>query len=156
MEFDSPAIRHLDRLSIPYRVFTHPSPPGSLEMAARERRQEIHQIVRSILFRYRQEFYVLVLMAGPYQISWNVLRKYLKVPRLSLASESEVKEVTGYVIGTVSPIGLRKPVRILADKNAFLPEEISLGSGISGTAIIMKSQDLLKTLGSVEVGNFKK
>jgi len=37
----SPAAKALDKLDIPYRQFTHPTPPSTIEQAARERNQEI-------------------------------------------------------------------------------------------------------------------
>jgi prolyl-tRNA editing enzyme YbaK/EbsC (Cys-tRNA(Pro) deacylase) len=93
-------------------------------------------------------------MAGPGQISWRKLRAHLGVSRISMASEDEVQAVTGYKVGTVSPLGLPSPIRILADASVFIPEEISLGSGVRRAAIIMKSEDLKQVLETVEVGQF--
>jgi len=154
MLISTPATRTLDRLSISYRIFEHPNPPESFEQAARERGQAPGQIIRSILFRYGKEIFFLTLMAGPGQISWRKLRAHLGVSRISMASEDEVQSVTGYVVGTVSPLGLSHPIRILADKSIFTPQEISLGSGVRGVAIIMKSADLQRALGKIEVGQF--
>ncbi|HEX7541073.1 MAG TPA: YbaK/EbsC family protein [Anaerolineales bacterium] len=154
MPISTPATRTLDQLSISYRVFEHPYPPESLEQAARERGQAPGQIIRSILFRYKKGNFFLTLMAGPRQISWSKLRSHLGVSRISMATEDEVLAVTGYAVGTVSPLGLPRPIRILADMSAFKPEEISLGSGVRGAAIILKSTDFQRALGKVEVGQF--
>ncbi len=96
----------------------------------------------------------MVLVAGPSQISWPDLRAHLNQSRLTMASNEEVLSATGYLPGAVSPFGLPSPLRILADKDVFLPEEISIGSGMRGIAIIMKSSDLKKTLGDVEIDRF--
>jgi len=154
MPVSSAATQTLDRLSIPYRVFEHPAPPASLEQAAAERGQRPEQVVRSILFRHKHEYYVMVLIAGPGQVDWKRVRAYLGVSRLSMATESEVRAVTGYEIGTVNPLGLAQPVRILADESVFRYEEISIGSGVRGTAILLKSKDLKTALGNVEIGDF--
>jgi Cys-tRNA(Pro)/Cys-tRNA(Cys) deacylase len=148
MTDSTPASRALDALGIPYRIFRHAQPPGSLEQAARERGQLPEQVVRSILFRSGDREFVLVLMAGPGQISWPRLRAALGVSRLRMAKESEVRDVTGYVIGAVTPLGLPRPLRILADGSVFSREEISIGSGERGTAILIKS------LGPVDTGPF--
>ena len=60
-------------------------------------------------------------MAGPGQISWRKLRAHLGVSRISMATEEEVLAVTGYAVGTVSPLGLAHPIRILADMRYFHP-----------------------------------
>lgn len=154
MSISTPATQTLDLLSVPYRVFKHPYPPESLEQAARERGQTPEQIIRSILFRYEKENFFLSLMAGPGQISWRKLRTHLGVSRVSMATEGEVLAVTGYAVGTVSPLGLPRPIRILADTSIFRPQEISFGSGVQGVAIIMKSADFQRALGKIEGGQF--
>jgi Cys-tRNA(Pro) deacylase len=153
---DTPVTRVLDAAGIPYRVFRHPNPVRSLEQAARERGQRPDQVVRSILFRLSEDEFVMVLVAGGRQISWSALRSYLGQNRMTMASEAEVLEVTGYPIGGVSPLGLPAPLRTLVDQSVVQEEEVSLGSGVRGTTIILKSEDLMRALGEVEVGNYIK
>ncbi len=62
--------------------------------------------------------------------------------------------MTGAERGGVSPFGLPRPMRILADASVFIHPEISLGSGVRGTAVIMFSSDLKRALGNVEIGRF--
>src|SRR5689334_9228520 len=109
---ETPVTRALDTLQIPYRVFQHPGPVESLEQAALERGQEPDQVIRSIVFRITADEYVMVLMAGAQQISWQALRKYLGVSRVTMATADELRETTGYEIGAVGPFGLPKPMRI--------------------------------------------
>ena len=68
-----------------------------------------------------------------------------------MASEAEVLEVTGYPIGAVSPFGTVRSLRVLVDPSVFDEEEISLGSGVRGTTVILKSDDLKRALGDVEI-----
>jgi prolyl-tRNA editing enzyme YbaK/EbsC (Cys-tRNA(Pro) deacylase) len=56
-------------MNIPYRLFRHAGPIESLEQAARERGQQPEQVVRSILFRLEKDKYLMLLAAGPAQIS---------------------------------------------------------------------------------------
>jgi Cys-tRNA(Pro)/Cys-tRNA(Cys) deacylase len=149
-----PAANVLSKLAVPYRLFRHEKPVESLEQAASERDQQPDQIVRSILFRIGAGNFVMVLVAGPAQISWSRLRTFLGQSRLTLATEDEVLAVTGYRIGAVTPLGLPRPLRILADENIFIPDEISIGSGQRGAAIILKSGDLRTTLIDLEIGLF--
>jgi Cys-tRNA(Pro)/Cys-tRNA(Cys) deacylase len=144
----------LTALGLPHSVFRHPGPVSSLEQAAGERGESPGQVIRSILFRVGEGNFVMVLMAGPAQISWPALRNHLGQSRLTMASEAEVLEATGYRTGAVSPLGLPQPMRILADESVFIPEEISIGSGERGTAVILRSADLRQALANVEVGQF--
>lgn len=154
MDKQSPVALALDRLQLPYRLFTHPGPIHSLAQAAHERGQQPDQVVRSIVFRVGKDEFVMVLIAGDRQVAWPTLRKHLGQSRLTMATEAEVKAATGYERGAVSPLGLPRPMRILIDDSVFAHTEISLGSGVRGTTVIMQSADLRQALGEVEVGSF--
>jgi Cys-tRNA(Pro) deacylase len=152
----TPVSQALTAKGIPHREFRHPGPLRSLEQAAAERGQEPEQVVRSLLFRVSEGEYVMVLVAGPEQISWKRLRRYMGTSRLTMATPEEVLQVTGYALGAVAPFGLPQPVKIVVDESVRGQNEISLGSGVRGTGIIIQAADLLTALGEkVKFGNFK-
>lgn len=151
---DFPAAIFLLERNLPFSVFRHSLPPKSIEQAASERGQSLNQVVRSILFKTPTGEFVMVLIAGPAQISWLKLRHYLGHSRLTMASQDEVLQMTGSLPGAVSPFGLPLPLRILADHNVLLQDTLSLGSGIRGTAIIIKSDILIKAIPAIEFGDF--
>lgn len=151
---NTPVTRFLDEKGIPYRFFRHAGAVHSLEQAALERGQRPDQIIRSILFRLSRGGFVLVLVAGRRQVSWPALRKHLGTSRISLATEDEVKQVTGYSRGAVSPFGTFQPLRTLMDRGILAEEEISIGSGVRYTTVIMQREDFMRALGEVEMGDF--
>jgi Cys-tRNA(Pro) deacylase len=146
-----PASIALETLGIPHRIFRHETSVDSFEQAASDRNQRPEQVVRSILFQVRPEEFVMVLMAGREQVNWRSLRKLVGRSRLRMATEDEVLEVTGYRVGTVSPFGIRRQVRVLIDASVLREEEISIGSGVRHTAILLKSADLRRALSEAEV-----
>jgi len=151
MNEQPPASLVLEQLGIPHRVFKHETPVTSFEQAASDRNQRPEQIVRSILFQVRPEEFVMVLMAGRDQIDWKKLRQLLKRSRVRMATDEEVLEVTGYQVGTVSPFGLKNQARMMIDASVLKEEEISIGSGVRNTAIVMKSEDVRRSLKDAEV-----
>jgi len=150
-EIRSPALVELESKAIPYRLFIHAGPITSLEQAAAERGQAPNQVVRSILFRLAKDSFCMALVAGSSQIDWRGLRRYLNQSLLTMATPEEVLRVTGYLPGAVSPFGLPAPLPVLADPNVFEPDEISLGSGVRGAAIIIKPQLLIATLSDLSI-----
>jgi Cys-tRNA(Pro)/Cys-tRNA(Cys) deacylase len=150
----TPVTCYLDERGIPYRFFRHPGVIHSLEQAAAERGQRPEQIIRSILFRLSGGGFVMVLVTGSKQVAWPVLRKHLGTSRISMATEAEVLQVTGYPIGAVSPFGTLQPVKVLLDKSILEEDEISVGSGVRFTTVIMKREVFLQALGEVEMGDF--
>src|ERR1700690_1027142 len=151
MENQPPVSIALEKLGIAHTVFHHSGQVNSLEQAAQERNQRLEQVVRSILFRLSENEYLMVLVAGPKQISWKALRKHVGQSRLTMASEDEVFAVTGYRIGTVSPFGLPRPLRILIDEGVLMENHVSTGSGIRNVAIMMKSAELRRALSDAEI-----
>ena len=143
----TPVTRELDQKQISYELFTHDGPVRSLEQAAAERNQQPEQVVRSLLFRLAQDEFLMVLVAGPQQIDWKQLRRTLGQSRLTMAKPDELRRVTGYEMGAVAPFGLPSPVRVLVDQSVLNQTEISLGSGVRGTAVMLKTAALLKALG---------
>lgn len=150
----SPAADFLASQGVPFKIFQHAGPIRSLEQAAHERGQKPEQVVRSIVFRLSQDNLAMVLVAGPAQISWKNLRRIFGQSRLTMASQQEVTRVTGYLPGTVTPFGLPKPMPIYVDESVTRQDEISIGFGIRGTAIILTSADLLTALGDAKIDQF--
>lgn len=146
-----PASLVLEQLNIPHRVFVHEKPVMSFEQAASDRDQRPEQIVRSILFQIRPEEFLMVLMAGRDQVDWRKLRQWVKRSRVRMATEEEVLDVTGYRIGTVSPFGLKNPVKVLIDESVLREEDVSIGSGVRNMAIIIKTADLRQALAEAEI-----
>ena len=150
----TPVTCYLDERGVPYRFFRHPGSIQSIEQAATERGQRPEQIVRSIVFRLSRRGFVMVLVAGRNQVSWPALRKHLGTSRISMATEAEVQQVTGYPLGAVSPFGIPQPLRVLMDKDILSEQEISIGSGVRYTTVIMQREDFVNALGEVELGEF--
>jgi Cys-tRNA(Pro) deacylase len=141
----------LTQLGIPHRIFRHPGLVHSLEQAAEERGQTPEQVIRSILFRVSADEFVMVLITGARQVGWPALRKFLGANRVTMAKPEEVLAVTGYEIGAVAPFGLPQPLRVLVDESVTQQTEISLGSGERSVTIILRTADLLRALGEVEI-----
>lgn len=148
------AIQYLETRGVPFRIFQHTRPVSSLEQAAQERSQQPEQVVRSIVFRLGAGEFVMVLVPGPAQVPWKALRRYLGQSRLTMASEEELLQATGYRPGTVTPFGLPRPMRILVDQGILGLPEVSLGSGQHGLAIIITPPNILAALDKVEIVDF--
>ena len=73
-------------------------------------------IVKSLLFKTGKTFCVC-LVSGDKRCSLNKLKKKLNEKDVSMANPEEVKKITGYTIGGVSPIGHLVNTKIYMDKH---------------------------------------
>ena len=77
---------------------------------------KVGAIVKSLLFKVGEDF-VLCLVSGDKRCSLNKLKKILREKDVSMANPDDVKRVTGYTIGGVSPIGHLTKLKIFLDNN---------------------------------------
>ena len=77
---------------------------------------DVGAIVKSLLFKTDNKF-CLFLIAGDKKASLKKIKKNIKFSDVSMASAEEVKSITGYTIGGVSPVGHIKNVDIYIDKS---------------------------------------
>ncbi len=77
---------------------------------------EVGAIVKSLLFKTENTF-ILCLIAGDKKASPNKIKKILNVKEASMASVDAVKNITGYTIGGVSPIGHLNKIDVLIDNS---------------------------------------
>ena len=73
-------------------------------------------IAKSLLFKTSNKF-CLCLVSGDKRCSLNKLKKKLNEKDVSMANPEEVKQITGYTIGGVSPIGHLVNTKVYMDKN---------------------------------------
>ena len=76
----------------------------------------IGAIVKSLLFSSGDDF-VLCLVSGDKRCSLNKLKNILNKKDVSMAKPEDVKEITGYTIGGVSPVGHLTKVKVYIDSS---------------------------------------
>jgi Cys-tRNA(Pro)/Cys-tRNA(Cys) deacylase len=139
------AIAAAGELGLAFEVTRH-GPVRSLEEAAAARGVEPRQVVKTMVVRVSEGEHVLVLVPGDREISWPKLRALLGVNRLTMASADEAHDVTGYVRGTITPLGSRTPLRVIADGS--MTGRISLGGGAPGVALLLDAAELTHAIGA--------
>ena len=104
---------------------------------------EVGAIVKSLLFKTESNF-TLCLVAGDKKASLNKIKKILSIKDASMASADDVKNVTGYTIGGVSPIGHLNKVYILIDKSLNRFNSLFAAAGHPNCVLEISFTDLLK------------
>ena len=111
---------------------------------------ETGAIVKSLLFKTENTF-TLFLVAGDKKVSLNKIKKILKIKEASMASAEEVKNITGYSIGGVSPIGHLKKVNIFIDNSLERFTYLFAAAGHPNCVFKINFKDLQKiTNGSIK------
>ena len=88
----------------------------SAQDAAKALDCKVGAIIKSLLLR-NGDFYILCLVSGNKRCSLNKLKKICNSKDMSMADAQKVKEITGFTIGGVSPVGSINNLEIFIDIN---------------------------------------
>ena len=111
--------------------------------AAKSLNCEVGAIVKSLLFRAENTF-ILCLVAGDKKGSLNKIKKITNIKDISMASADEVKDVTGFTIGGVSPIGHLKKINIYIDSSLERFDNLYAAAGHPNCVFKTNFEDLKK------------
>ena len=106
-------------------------------------------IVKSLLFKTGKKF-CLCLVSGDKRCSLNKLKKKLNEKDVSMAKPEEVKLITGYTIGGVSPIGHLVKIKLFIDENLRRFSKVFAAAG-HPNAVFEISYAELKRLTDAEI-----
>lgn len=137
------AIAAADALGLNYRLTRH-GPVRSLEEAAAARGVAPAAVVKTIVVRVSDDDYRFVLVPGDREIAWPKLRALLGVNRLSMPDAETARQVTGYVRGTITPLGSTNAWPVIADEG--MRGTVSLGGGAHGVALSVDATALVSAL----------
>lgn len=137
------AVAAAEALGLAYEVTRH-GPVRSLAEAAAVRGLEPRQIVKTMVVRVAEGDHRFVLVPGDREIAWPKLRALLGVNRLSMPSAEAAYAVTGFVRGTITPLGALAPLPVVADVE--VRGRISIGGGAHGVALTVDAGQLLTAL----------
>ena len=104
---------------------------------------EVGAIVKSLLFKTENTF-TLFLVSGDKKASLNKIKKTLKIKDASMASPDDVKNITGYTIGGVSPVGHLNKIEIFIDHSLARFENLYAAAGHPNCVFKTNFDDLQK------------
>ena len=141
------AIRELEANDIPFRLLVQAHKAKNVEEAAAERGVPTRQVVKTLLLRRPDRQHVVALVRGDQRLSLKKLARMLDVKSIDLAPESDVPRITGYQIGAVAPLGLRRAhVPIYVDHQIVEATRVSISAGRHDAGIELASEDLVRAV----------
>ena len=117
--------------------------------AANSLKSHVGAIVKSLLFKADNHF-ILCLISGDTKASLNKLKKNLNIRDMEMANAEDVKIITGYTIGGVSPVAHLEKIDIFIDNTLNRFNELFAAAGHPNCVFKIDFKNLVQiTKGSV-------
>ena len=141
-----PAHEFLDAQKIPYQPLTFPpSTEKGAANGARALGYQERQMVKTLIFKTKQGEHALVMVGGNQSAVSGHLKKAIGSRNIKLATPADVKEITGYQIGSIPPFHWQPPgFRSFLEISLMEETELGVGAGRWGQEIVLSPADLVK------------
>lgn len=103
---------------------------------------EVGQTAPTIILKSEKQYYAIITSGDSGRLDFEHLKEILKCDELKLASPKEIKETTGYTVGTVPLVGHALPTIIDRQINRF--SYIYGGTGYSNSTLKISPRDVIR------------
>jgi Cys-tRNA(Pro)/Cys-tRNA(Cys) deacylase len=142
---DLPAHDYLAQLGIPFERgnFLPETEKGAANVAACFG-MRARQMVKTLIFEIDSGEKMLVMVGGDQNVVSGHLKKVAGSRNIQLASHETVKQITGYVIGSIPPFSWQAPT-FRSYLDVLLMEEaiLGVGAGVWGNEIFITPSNLV-------------
>lgn len=138
--------KYLNQLHIPYATAKFsPSTPKGAENVAHILGLNVHQTVKTLIFKSDIGEFVLIMVGADQNAISGHLKKVVGSRNVQLASPDEVIKTTGYQIGSIPPFSWQpEGFRSFLASDLMNEEILAVGAGIWGNEILITPANLVK------------
>ena len=142
------AARVLDRLKITYEIIEYDINEKDLsaEHVATTLGQPLKQIFKTLVIRGDRSGILVACIPGGSELDLKAIASISHNKKAGMVHLKEIKELTGYIRGGVSPLGMKKNYPSYIDESAFHFPFIFINAGIRGKQLKINPYDLGKAL----------
>lgn len=115
-------------------------------LAAQALGTEVGQIAKSILFKTKDERFLMVVSAGDVKLDSKAVKE-LAGSRVRMANPDEVQEMTGFKVGGVCPFALCTEMDIYLDESLKRYDVVYAAAGTANTALPITFEELQEITG---------
>ena len=143
------AIRMLDQKKIKYNTYEYPHEDGVCvdgETVAQLLNQNPDTVFKTLVTVGNDKRYYVCVVPVKQELDLKKAAKAFGVKSLEMIAVKDINNVTGYIRGGCSPIGMKKVFPTIIDESALLYENIIFSGGKIGLQIEMNPKDIEKLI----------
>jgi Cys-tRNA(Pro)/Cys-tRNA(Cys) deacylase len=142
------AMRELDKKKIKYAYKEYEVDESDLSAIAVSLKtgEDITKIFKTLVLLTEKKEMIVACIPGADSIDLKKLAKLAGVKKVEMLELKELFNMTGYIRGGCSPIGIKKRHQSFIHQSAMSKEQIMISAGMRGLQIIIDPKDLVEYL----------
>jgi Cys-tRNA(Pro)/Cys-tRNA(Cys) deacylase len=139
------AVRLLEKLKIKYELFEYEVDESDLSAAtvAHKLGQNIEQVFKTLVLRGDKSGVFVCIIPGAVELDLKKAALASGNKSVAMVQMKDILELTGYIRGGCSPIGMKKKYPTYIDESCVLYEYIFISAGIRGLQVKVAPDDLV-------------
>jgi len=140
------AARILDRAKIEYEIIDYDVDPIELgaERVAEKTGQQIRFIFKTLVLTGDKTGLIIACIPGASELDLKAFATLSGNKKCAMVPMKNIQELTGYIRGGCSPLGMKKKLPTFVDVSALQQDYILISAGIRGKQLKLNAYDLLK------------
>ena len=131
---------------IPFEVTTYTHKEKGAAFAAQAIGFPLEKTVKTLIADLGERRYVAALLPGSTQLDLKKLARAFHVKHASMAEVFMAERLTGYLVGGISPFGLKQSLDCVMDSSIIQHRTVLINGGRRGMMLKMAPRDILAVL----------
>ncbi|MFR0676626.1 Cys-tRNA(Pro) deacylase [Dysgonomonas mossii] len=151
------AVRLLDKEKIEYKLIPYQVDESDLSAihVAEQLHEPVEQVFKTLVLKGDKSGYFVCIIPGAEELDLKAAAKISGNKSCDMIPMKELLNITGYIRGACSPIGMKKLFPTYIDKSYEVFEYIYISAGKRGLQIQLNPQDLIQIV-SITTGSLTK
>lgn len=148
------AMRLLDAAGLPYHVMEYEVDENDLSgvHVAQTIGQDPDTVFKTLVLKGERLGYLVCCIPVAEELDLKKVAKVVGDKKVEMIPMKDLLNVTGYIRGGCSPIGMKKKYPTYIEETAMLFDEIAVSAGVRGAQIII-NPEILRQFTEAEYGN---
>lgn len=142
------AVRILESRNIQFTTESYEVSEDELDAVsvARKIGMDPDMVFKTLVARNESNQLFVFVIPGSCELDLKKAARASGSKKIEMIKVKELFDLTGYIRGGCSPIGMKKPFPTLIDETSLLFDLISISAGVRGTQILVPPSDLITAI----------
>jgi Cys-tRNA(Pro)/Cys-tRNA(Cys) deacylase len=142
-------IAFLNQNDIVHELVKYDHREKGADFAARAVGFALAQTIKTLVVALDGYRYVLVLMPGDRQVSMKKVAALCGAKRAAMADTATAERLTGYLVGGISPFGVKRALPVVMDAAAAAYDRVMINAGRRGLMVKLAPSDIVPALAAL-------